>query len=54
MNGQQTDLYLIRREEEYKKLRDRIAELEAVIKSHGIPVKSFCGGEEHYCMKESE
>lgn len=27
----------------------RITELEAVIKSHGIPVKSYSGGVAHYC-----
>jgi hypothetical protein len=27
----------------------RINELEATIKSHGIPVKSYCGGVAHYC-----
>jgi hypothetical protein len=28
----------------------RIEELEAVIKSHGIPVKTYAGGEAHYCF----
>ncbi len=28
----------------------RIAELEAVIQSHGIPVKTFAGGVPHYEM----
>jgi hypothetical protein len=32
-------------------LRQRIAELESTIRSHGIPVKSFSGGEAHYCTK---
>ena len=27
----------------------RIAELAATIRSHGIPVKTFSGGEAHYC-----
>jgi hypothetical protein len=35
-----------------EKLHSRIAELEAVIKQHGIPVKTFSGGEAHYCTKE--
>lgn len=30
----------------------RISELEAVIKSHGIPVKTYSGGVPHYCMGE--
>ena len=30
----------------------RITELEAVIKSHGIPVKTYAGGEAHYVMGE--
>ena len=29
---------------------DRIRELEMVIKSHGIPVKTFAGGEAHYAL----
>ena len=28
----------------------RIKELEAVIKSHGIPVKTMAGGVAHYCV----
>ena len=32
--------------------QQRIAELEAVIQSHGIPVKTYAGGEAHYCTKE--
>ena len=32
--------------------KQRINELEATIKSHGIPVKSFSGGEAHYCMSQ--
>lgn len=28
----------------------RIRELELVIKSHGIPVKTFAGGEAHYAL----
>lgn len=35
-------------------LRNRIAELEQVIKSHGIPVKTAAGGESHYVMGEKE
>jgi DNA repair exonuclease SbcCD ATPase subunit len=35
-------------------LTKRIAELESTIKSHGIPVKTFSGGEAHYCTKEEE
>ena len=35
-----------------KPLHFRIEELEAVIKSHGIPVKTYAGGEAHYCTKE--
>jgi chromosome segregation ATPase len=35
-----------------KPLHFRIAELEAVIKSHGIPVKTYAGGEAHYCTNE--
>ena len=30
----------------------RITDLESTIKSHGIPVKSYCGGMAHYCTKE--
>ena len=30
----------------------RIAELEAVIKSHGIPVKTYSGGAAHYVTGE--
>ena len=33
-------------------LHARIAELEATIKNHGIPVKTYAGGEAHYCTKE--
>jgi hypothetical protein len=33
-------------------LISRIIELEAVIKSHGIPVKTGAGGVAHYCMGE--
>jgi hypothetical protein len=32
----------------------RITELEAVIKSHGIPVKTFAGGVAHYCTGSEE
>ena len=31
------------------RLMARVSELEAVIKSHGIPVKTATGGEAHYC-----
>jgi len=31
-------------------LHSRIEELEAVIKSHGIPVKTATGGVAHYVM----
>ena len=34
------------------RLKVRVSELEAVIKSHGIPVKSMSGGVAHYCTKE--
>jgi hypothetical protein len=30
-------------------LRWRLDELESTIKSHGIPVKTYAGGEAHYC-----
>ena len=36
----------------HEETRERIAELEAVIRSHGIPVKTYAGGEAHYCTKE--
>ena len=32
----------------------RIEELESTIRSHGIPVKSFSGGEAHYCTPAEE
>lgn len=35
---------------EIESLRARVAELEAVIKSHGIPVKTAAGGKNWYCM----
>jgi uncharacterized protein YlxW (UPF0749 family) len=41
-----------RLEDERDDLQARIEELEATIKSHGIPVKTFAGGEAHYCTKE--
>jgi hypothetical protein len=34
-------------------LRWRLDELEATIKSHGIPVKTYAGGEAHYCARET-
>lgn len=34
--------------------RMRIAELEHTLKSHGIPVKTFAGGEAHYCLGGGE
>ena len=34
-------------------LEVRIEELEAVIKSHGIPVKTYAGGEAHYCWGDT-
>ena len=30
----------------------RINELETTIRQHGIPVKTYAGGEAHYCTKE--
>ena len=38
-------------QDERDALQARIEELEAVIKSHGIPVKTYAGGEAHYCTK---
>jgi hypothetical protein len=35
-----------------EQLNSRIEELEATIKSHGIPVKTYAGGEAHYVMGE--
>ena len=40
--------------QERDRLLARIAELEAVIKSHGIHVKTYAGGEAHYCCGEKE
>ena len=37
-----------------EQLQQRIAELESTIKQHGIPVKTYAGGEAHYCTKEEE
>ena len=34
------------------RLLARVSELEATIKSHGIPVKTATGGQSHYCTKE--
>ena len=46
-------------EQAYNKLMDslqaknqRINELESTIKQHGIPVKTYSGGEAHYCTNE--
>ena len=36
-------------EEQTKRHILRMGELEATIRSHGIPVKTFSGGEAHYC-----
>ena len=33
-------------------LRWRLDELESTIKAHGIPVKTYAGGEAHYCLRE--
>ena len=41
-----------RMEDERDDLQARINELEATIKSHGIPVKTYAGGEAHYVMGE--
>lgn len=37
-------------EQLYLGAKRRIRELELVIKSHGIPVKTFAGGEAHYAL----
>jgi DNA repair ATPase RecN len=36
------------------RLMARVEELEQVIQSHGIAVKSHCGGEAHYCTGEQD
>ena len=36
------------------RLLARVAELEQVIKSHGIPVKTYSGGKAHYCTGAEE
>ena len=42
-----------RLEDERDDLQARIEELEAAIKNHGIPVKTYAGGEAHYCTRET-
>ena len=37
-----------------RQLEHRIQELEYVIKSHGIPVKTMTDGVAHYCTGEHE
>lgn len=38
---------------ENAELKARVNELEACIKSHGIPVKTCAGGVPHYCIGTS-
>ena len=54
MNGKQTAEYIAKRDEMVKELRQRITELEGVIVSHGIPVKTYTGGVAHYVSGERE
>lgn len=46
---QEREVIMPRVEEQLAFCQQRISELESVIKSHGIPVKTMTGGVAHYC-----